>query len=199
MMSKNQIRMIPIILIHPPDPDAEEAIVNRRNQPQIIQKKIDLDGDDAIEKKIMIHLLILLAAEDGIAPKNLIGTLLPDHLVYGEAATTNRTLAIPPLHQKIIPEDLHHPNLPGEKDLNLVLHQNRVGEQWFGSLRLPSTPLRASRSEQAAHQPGAGANSRSPVQPSTVNIILKIFPGTDVDDMLSLYFVKKCNLTLSGI
>jgi hypothetical protein len=135
MMSKNQIRMIPIILIHPPDADGEEAMVNLRNQPQIIQKKIDLDGDDAIEKKIMIHLLILLAAEDGIAPKNLIATLLLDHLVHGEAATTNRTLAIPPLHQKIIPEDLHHPNLPGEKDLNLILHQNRVGRYRFGLLR----------------------------------------------------------------
>ena len=135
MMSRNQIRMIPIILIHPPDADVEEAMVNRRNQPQIIQKKIDLDGDDAIEKKMIIHLLILLAAEDRIASKNLIGTLILDHLVHKEAGTTNRTLAIPPLHQKIIPEDLHHPNLPGEKDLNLVLHQNRAGRYQFGLLR----------------------------------------------------------------
>ena len=136
MMIKNQMRTIPVILIPQLDADAEEHIINR-TIPQI-PKKIGQDEDDAIVKMIMTHLILPVAAADAVknpiaipplnhlvpavdAVKNPIAIPLLGHLVPDAAAAKNHVLQG---HQKTtVLEDLHHHNLPGEKDLNPILQE----------------------------------------------------------------------------
>lgn len=107
--------------------DGDDAIGNRE-----ILQKIDQDGDDAIVRKIMIHLLLLPLADDdaiakrdlGIAGKNLIATLLLNHLLPDAAAAKNHVLPGHHLQKIAVLKNLHHHNLLGEKDSNPVLQGN---------------------------------------------------------------------------
>ena len=115
IMIKNQIRIILKILIHQQEGDADGAIPSRKIQQKTppdaddailsrkIQQKTPPDADDAIPGKKIKHLL-LLPEKDDIAAKN-------------------HALKIHLPQQRVILENLHHHNLPGEKDLNLILHR----------------------------------------------------------------------------
>ena len=110
-MIKNQMRITPIILIPQLDADAEEHIINR-TIPQI-PKKIGQDGDDAIVKMIMTHLILPVAAADAV--KNPIAIPLLNHPVPDADAVKNQDL-LDHLLKTTVLADLHHHNLPGEKD-----------------------------------------------------------------------------------
>ena len=127
---KNQIGIILKILIHQQEGDADDAILRKK-----IQQKTPPDADDAILSPKITH-LPPLAEKDDIAAKN-------------------HALKIHLPQQRVILENLHHHNVPGEKDLNPILHQ-KINVMSFNTG--------------------------------------KIFPGADVGDPLSLYFMKKCNL-----
>jgi hypothetical protein len=135
---KNQMRITPIILIPQPDADAEEHTINRRI-PQI-QKKIGQDEDDAIVKRIMIRLILPVAAADVV--KNPIAIPLLNHLVHNAAAVKNQR-RLDHLQKTRVLEDLHHHNLPGEKDLNPILQEIiKIRSQEVGAQGL--RPVRSS-------------------------------------------------------
>jgi hypothetical protein len=117
---KNQMRTTPIILIPQLDADveAEEHIINQTIHQ--IQKKIAQDEDDAIVKRIMIHLILPVAAADAV--RNPMAIPLPNHLVHDAAAVKNQH-RLDHLQKTRVLEDLHHHNLPGEKDLNPILQE----------------------------------------------------------------------------
>ena len=117
---KNQMRTIPIILIPQLDADveAEEHIINQTIHQ--IQKKIGQDEDDAIVKRIMIHFILPVAAADAV--KNPMAIPLLNHLVPDAAAVKNQH-RLDHLQKTTVLEDLHHHNLPGEKDLNPILQE----------------------------------------------------------------------------
>jgi hypothetical protein len=137
---KNQMRTTPIILIPQLDADveAEEHIINQTIHQ--IQKKIGQDEDDAIVKRIMIHLILPVAAADAV--KNPMAIPLPNHLVHDAAAVKNQH-RLDHLQKTRVLEDLHHHNLPGEKDLNPILQEIiKIRSQEVGAQGL--RPVRSS-------------------------------------------------------